>query len=131
MKKLSITALLIVSLFTVTSAAQADDWSNGKFSCDLKVKELAPWWDVFNWGKWREVQLNYSLISRPESSVTFTCLRGSSDYTKFDCWLDTAFPFDRNTLDWSSRQIEGTFNPGISKSQACEAIFKAYGIRKR
>ena len=51
MKKLTITALLIVSLFTVTPAAQAADWSNGKFSCDLEVTKLAPWWEFYNWGK--------------------------------------------------------------------------------
>lgn len=128
MKKLTITALLIVSLFTVTPAAQAADWSNGKFSCDLEVTKLAPWWEFYNWGKWEKVHLKYSLISRPEISGTIVCDASSLDYTKFLCSVEPEFP---NAICCCQTLSKYTFNPGTSKSQACEAVFNGYGIRKR
>jgi hypothetical protein len=131
MRNLVITALLAASLFAASPAAQAADWSNGEFTCDLEVKELAPWYAVLNWGKWGQLQLKYSLISRPESSVTFTCYTDSLDSTKFNCSVSPLFFYDRNTLAWASVSIQYTFNPGTSKSQACEAIFKGHGITKR
>jgi len=129
MKKLTITALLIVSLFTVTPAAQAADWSNGKFSCDLEVTKLAPWWEFYNWGKWEELHLKYSLISRPGISGTFVCDASSLGYTEFLCRI--VQPEFSKALFVSNIVNKYTFNPGTSKSQACEALFNGYGIKER
>jgi hypothetical protein len=93
------------------------------------VKELAPWYDVLNWGKWRHVQLKYSLISQPGSSLIIGCYSGVPDDNQFNCTTDSC---DIERVDWSGSIIQYTFYQLItSKSQTCEAIFKGHGIRKR
>jgi hypothetical protein len=122
MRNLAITALLAASLFAAAPAAQAADWSNGEFSCDLEVTALADWWNVFNWGKWDRFTAKLYKNKSPEKAVTFTCL--STIDSKFGCALpnnqiDTAI-FDLKL----HLSLSPTIKPGTSKSAACEIIFK-------
>ena len=125
MKKLSITALLIVSLFAAAPAAQAADWSNGEISCDLNVTELSSWLHFWNWGKWESFTAKLYKNQSPEKAVTFTCSAISTDNTEFGCkipynQIDTAI-----FLKLKYPALFPTIKAGTSKSAACEIIFKA------
>lgn len=123
MKKLSITALLIVLLFTATPAAQAADWSNGEISCDLSVTALDSWLFFWNWGKWESFTARFYKNQSPQKAVTFTCSAISQDNTKFGCTLpknQSATAIFLKLDPWPSPTIK----PGTSKSTVCE-MFKA------
>ncbi len=124
MKKLSITALLIVSLFTAAPAAQAADWSNGEMSCDLNVTELDSWLHFGNWGKWQRFTAKLYKNQSPEKAVTYTCSAISPDNTEFGCTIpdnqiDTALFLKLDMLPLL------TIKPGTSKGAACEIVLKA------
>ncbi len=133
MKSGIMTALMgvAVCLLMTIPVAQASDWSNGDIACDLEVKELAPWYEVLNWGKWSTLHVKYSLISRPESSLTYLCYAALPDRIKFACRGDSNAQNDRERLAGSSAAAAFTFNPGTTEAQACEAIFNWYNIKKK
>ena len=121
----------LLAVIPLCRPAHAADWSNGQFSCDLNVTELGQWWVPWTWGKWREFTAKFYLNAAPESSVTIRCMDTSVDGDGFSCTTKSGAPYDSKRLSWQPSIIQFTFKPGTSKSQACEDIFKGFGIKKK
>jgi hypothetical protein len=125
MKKTSIAALLILSLYAPLSAHAADFSGNG-FSCDLTDIELKPWWVPFVWGQWTRFNVKIYKTQSPEKAVTYVCTDISLGNTTFGCTLEPVnqvLVASMMNLAWAMNMTN--FRPGITKGQACEIALNA------
>ncbi len=112
--------LALVICFSV-STARAADWSNDTFSCDLTI--VSTGWVPWEWGLWTEVKMKFYQNVKPASTIVYTCaLLYPRHNSNFGCFRsDTAaqsFP------GWYNIGVVAQkLNPGVNKSQACEALF--------
>ena len=112
--------LALVICFSV-STARAADWSNGTFSCDLTV--VSTGWVPWEWGLWTEVKMKFYQNVKPASTIVYTCaLLYPRHNSNFGCWRSDS---DAQSFPgwYNIGVVAQKLNPGVSKSQACEALF--------
>ena len=126
---------LVFSLFFIVSApAQAADWSDGKFDCNITVTEVAPshWWIFWQWGLWSKLDASFYLIRKPQYSavsVTVGCQAervGDKDSDEFSCRA----PRNLFTNDFDVKlHFTVQLKRGLDKTQACQAIHDASSMK--
>lgn len=121
MRQLIFALILAAALGTAPPDAKAADWTNGTFSCDLTVVETSPWYIPFLWGGWQKIHAKFYQNGKPDSSFYYKCLL-TNGLSGFSCLIQ-----DNTNLTfpgWNySYYHDPNLSPGISKSQACGAIF--------
>lgn len=123
-------AVIVVFGLGFARPVRAADWTNGPIFCDVTDIELAPLWRFLSWGKWENFKVTFYLNKEPRPSITYVCNR---DYDRrnneYVCRnISTAMPrqWDWDFIERGAKYF--AFDPGATKNQICDALFKTYRI---